>query len=1842
MASTTVTTTTTNTNNNNAAAAGAAAATTAATGSSSSSSSTTSRAVHPCVVSLATAARGVEFSTWARLLWCEDHDTGTAHEQASLPWLVTAAASTIRIYRLVADNNSNNSNSQRLQLYDSIQVAGAVCFLETLHSPPSGGVGVGGGGATSHGSGSRAAARDNLIVGWTDGRISVVEYNAQEHALRANGLLDLTPWVSSTSTASGSCTSTAVDAQFAVTQSSPKQATLAAVLEGGSVVITAALQYQHNNNYSRMWTIHPVPYVLPLAQLATNFPTYVPSVAVAVVEENTSATITTTITTTTTNAATSTTAHTNTTASGTTNAATVQLLPIATGWGDIIDTTFLAGDRIDAQLVVLHAPPAGRIPSHRLARQGGVPPSPPVYVTVLAVHPTQTRAAWLWSTAVPVDAIQVVTNTNATTNNKINNNNNNDTNLTVVVVCVNSILILNAQGMVVQHTAVNGWAHTTCPAAVPRPVANLAVPTSIALDGSTWTWWTSSSFHNNNNNNKLECALIVLRTGHVYVWQPIPSADQYQDPDKKKDTTMSSSPPVMWTLLPTGHYLDGMGQVAHASKAVWNMAATASTTTTTTTKDDNSKVDSLSTQKSASDTASGVWLVGSRLGDSHLVEIRGQTVTLSSSSPSPSPVTVPLKPLIASIVKQEQQGAIVKTETAPVKIKQEEQETALVQEDPYELQLRQEEEALYSVVVPHSDEEGPVDSNKRSKQSESLHPWLLLQSLKIVDTLMHLGPIGPATEGPIAATPAFLEQATPDHLVDPAQTTLPTAATAHIVPVGFGSSGGLAWATLPGRDDRFICAEQDLLHVQALFGAPSLGLVFMAMDTAQEDAASIRVLKVVGEELSEVHVDSWAPSACTDVFQHCQLLQSQELTADTFCLLTHHHATNVYAYYIFRQNSASAKVELVHQGSLTAHGALRRVTGLVASGEQKVMGLVWSEGCTTLLTIDPRRGIVASIIVESTPEEAEAMLIDDGIQDEDAEAQALRQFYAQTNIVAADVFEAPRNLFDTPTINVVQSSVSSAGSASPQHGHLSSDFDEDDLELYGMLPRGKVSSTNSTFPLPNSSDDTPPASFLAICRQSGAMEVYLVTDKGNASTCVWTCKGAAQGFQTLNNSLSSDRTARSHMVSVREMKFFWCGPSIAGKGATAVDTTLRTFCLAVETSSNDVHLYSITKTPLDGVAFVRQPFSSVSRTSLEQSRHRTKLSRKGIIAKTDTTSHAPVFEYSTLLPFEHLSGQDGLMAMTPRPFWIIAERGCPSMIHHRVRHSAPAGGKPKVLNGFCTVGRGHFLTLHERVGRVGSQRLTLFNGLSKVFQSQGVLSGEGLPFERKMLGVTVRRIEFIDDPSISTCDHPLYAMLVSREMEVDQSELNDDGLTPEEREQAKKDKEDEKIKRQVEADLGGFDFEHEWVEEIVREDAFHVDQNLGGAPPVFKEAYSLWIVDSAEKWQVVDSFDLEEYEHGMTLKVMSLSNFKEEPGSNNDLDEDGAPEDLDQTLFVMVGTGTVDHNGEDVTGKGRALLFQITRKSGGRIASLTLAYEKEIFHGPVTTLTCLSVEGKNRLMLGAGSDVNVEQWGNGKLTQVGFFRATMQISDIRIFKNFLLLSDAYDSLHLLVYRESDKSLTLLAKEYEPVAVYAAGLLSRGPSVTFLCHDDRQNVQFLQYAPGEAAARGGNKLVCRADFHLGTQTIHFGNHMFRNSLLVHSATPTSTLAALQQQDSYFGRADDDQRISVHFGTTDGTVGAVVPLSEPVFWRLAALQSVLANAVEPDCGLSPRAWRLYRRCARRGGCRSGDRKKSVIDGDLIRRYSDLPMRDQEDLASAVGSTVDVILDNLLELQCGSLIL
>ena len=131
--------------------------------------------------------------------------------------------------------------------------------------------------------------------------------------------------------------------------------------------------------------------------------------------------------------------------------------------------------------------------------------------------------------------------------------------------------------------------------------------------------------------------------------------------------------------------------------------------------------------------------------------------------------------------------------------------------------------------------------------------------------------------------------------------------------------------------------------------------------------------------------------------------------------------------------------------------------------------------------------------------------------------------------------------------------------------------------------------------------------------------------------------------------------------------------------------------------------------------------------------------------------------------------------------------------------------------------------------------------LSDIFMPFGLLPGGGHFIQKIPLGVTVRHIQYINDPLVSSPAHPVYALLISREVESDQSHLNDDGLTFAERELIQKRKEDEKMQKQVEADLGGFDVEQEWVEEIERENCFEIEKRYGGAPPIHTKTYEIWV-----------------------------------------------------------------------------------------------------------------------------------------------------------------------------------------------------------------------------------------------------------------------------------------------------------------------------------------------------------------------------------------------------------------
>lgn len=82
-----------------------------------------------------------------------------------------------------------------------------------------------------------------------------------------------------------------------------------------------------------------------------------------------------------------------------------------------------------------------------------------------------------------------------------------------------------------------------------------------------------------------------------------------------------------------------------------------------------------------------------------------------------------------------------------------------------------------------------------------------------------------------------------------------------------------------------------------------------------------------------------------------------------------------------------------------------------------------------------------------------------------------------------------------------------------------------------------------------------------------------------------------------------------------------------------------------------------------------------------------------------------------------------------------------------------------------------------------------------------------------------------------------------------------------------------------------------------------------------------------------------------------------------------------------------------------------------------------------------------------------------------------------------------------------------------------------------------------------------------------------------------------------------------------------------------WRSLLFQAVMVNALPHPCALNPRGYRLREV---EGSSFLADRKKTFLDGDLLWRYVGLDQKTQTELAEAVGTDRDAVLDSLQEID------
>ncbi|XP_060975092.1 cleavage and polyadenylation specificity factor subunit 1 isoform X1 [Cannabis sativa] len=358
---------------------------------------------------------------------------------------------------------------------------------------------------------------------------------------------------------------------------------------------------------------------------------------------------------------------------------------------------------------------------------------------------------------------------------------------------------------------------------------------------------------------------------------------------------------------------------------------------------------------------------------------------------------------------------------------------------------------------------------------------------------------------------------------------------------------------------------------------------------------------------------------------------------------------------------------------------------------------------------------------------------------------------------------------------------------------------------------------------------------------------------------------------------------------------------------------------------------------------------------------------------------------------------------------------------------------------------------------------------------------------------------------------------------------------------------------------------------------------------------------SGGPWQTKATIPMQSSENALTVRVVTLFNTTTKEN---------------ETLLAI---GTAYVQGEDVAGRGRVLLFSLGKDGDDSQNSVSEIYSKEL-KGAISALASL----QGHLLIASGPKIILHKWTGTELNGIAFYDAPpLYVVSLNIVKNFILLGDVHKSIYFLNWKEQGAQLSLLAKDFGSLDCYATEFLIDGSTLSLVVSDDQKNIQIFYYAPKMSESWKGQKLLSRAEFHVGAHVTKF---LRLQMLSTSSSDRTGTTTP---------GSDKTNRFALLFGTLDGSIGCIAPLDELTFRRLESLQKKLVDAVPHVAGLNPRSFRQFHS----NGKAHRPGPDSIVDCELLCHYEMLPLEEQLELAHQIGTTRLQILSNLNNLSLGT---
>ncbi|PRQ59892.1 putative cleavage/polyadenylation specificity factor, A subunit [Rosa chinensis] len=356
---------------------------------------------------------------------------------------------------------------------------------------------------------------------------------------------------------------------------------------------------------------------------------------------------------------------------------------------------------------------------------------------------------------------------------------------------------------------------------------------------------------------------------------------------------------------------------------------------------------------------------------------------------------------------------------------------------------------------------------------------------------------------------------------------------------------------------------------------------------------------------------------------------------------------------------------------------------------------------------------------------------------------------------------------------------------------------------------------------------------------------------------------------------------------------------------------------------------------------------------------------------------------------------------------------------------------------------------------------------------------------------------------------------------------------------------------------------------------------------------------SGGPWQARATIPMQTSENALTVRVVTLFNTTTKEN---------------ETLLAI---GTAYVQGEDVAGRGRVLLFSAENNADNPQNLVSEVFSKEL-KGAISALASL----QGHLLIASGPKIILHKWTGSDLTGVAFFDVPpLYVVSLNIVKNFILLGDIHKSIYFLSWKEQGAQLSLLAKDFGNLDCFATEFLIDGSTLSLAVADEQKNIQIFYYAPKISESWKGQKLLTRAEFHVGAHVTKF--------------LRLQMLSTLSDRTGKNPGSDKTNRFALLFGTLDGSIGCIAPLEELTFRRLQSLQNKLVDAVPHVAGLNPRSFRQFR--SKGKAHRPGP--DSIVDCELLFHYEMLQLEEQLEIAQQIGTTRLQILSNLDDLSLGT---